>query len=125
MRSRYTAFYQGNIDYLVATHHPTRRSLDSRRTLRNTANYVTWLGLTVIETRQGQPEDKTGMVEFVALYREGGDTAQIHERSQFLQQRGRWFYVEGEMLPLYLPKRNQPCWCGSGKKFKQCHGKKA
>jgi preprotein translocase subunit SecA len=19
--------------------------------------------------------------------------------------------------------RNEPCWCGSGKKFKQCHGK--
>ncbi|NJN76526.1 MAG: zinc chelation protein SecC, partial [Synechococcaceae cyanobacterium RL_1_2] len=22
------------------------------------------------------------------------------------------------------PKKNEPCWCYSGKKFKQCHGKK-
>ncbi|NEQ54934.1 MAG: zinc chelation protein SecC, partial [Leptolyngbya sp. SIO3F4] len=35
---------------------------------------------------------------------------------------GCWFYLDGEMLPPILPKRNQPCWCGSGKKFKHCHG---
>ncbi|MGB3613928.1 MAG: YchJ family protein [Elainellaceae cyanobacterium] len=124
MRSRYTAYCTGTIDYLIATHHPTRRSLNSRRTLSDTANRVTWLGLRVIETRQGQPENKTGVVEFVAVYREGGSVAQLHERSQFLQQRGRWFYLEGEMLPPLSPKRNEPCWCGSGKRFKQCHGKK-
>ena len=25
--------------------------------------------------------------------------------------------------PSKLPGRNEPCWCGSGKKFKKCHGK--
>ena len=25
--------------------------------------------------------------------------------------------------PLPPPQRNQPCPCGSGKKYKQCHGK--
>jgi uncharacterized protein YecA (UPF0149 family) len=25
--------------------------------------------------------------------------------------------------PRKLPGRNEPCWCGSGKKFKKCHGK--
>ncbi|MGB3493563.1 MAG: YchJ family protein [Elainellaceae cyanobacterium] len=125
MRSRYTAYCTKNIDYLIATHHPTRRSADSRQTLTTTANRITWLGLTVIETRQGQPGDKNGVVEFVAAYQEGGKTAQLHERSQFIHQRGRWFYLEGEILPPLQPKRNEPCWCGSEKKFKQCHGKKA
>ena len=23
-----------------------------------------------------------------------------------------------------LPGRNEPCWCGSGKKYKQCHWRK-
>jgi hypothetical protein len=23
-----------------------------------------------------------------------------------------------------LPSRNEPCWCGSGKKYKQCHLRK-
>ena len=25
--------------------------------------------------------------------------------------------------PAKLPGRNEPCWCGSGKKFKKCHGR--
>ncbi len=122
MRSRYTAYCLGQVDYLMATHHPTRRTSDSRP-LADTINRVTWLGLTVVAAHQGQPADKTGEVEFVAVYREGDRTAQLHERSQFRQQRGRWFYLEGDLLPPVQPKRNEPCWCGSGKKFKHCHGK--
>ncbi|HPR62789.1 MAG TPA: SEC-C metal-binding domain-containing protein [Thermoanaerobaculia bacterium] len=26
-----------------------------------------------------------------------------------------------ETPPAVLPGRNEPCWCGSGKKYKQCH----
>lgn len=123
MRSRYSAYCTGNIDYLIATHHPSRRSADMRRCLNQTINQVTWLGLNVVATHKGQPADQTGMVEFVAVYQQGASLAQLHERSQFLRQQGRWFYLEGDMLPPLQPKRNQPCWCGSGKKFKQCHGK--
>jgi preprotein translocase subunit SecA len=32
--------------------------------------------------------------------------------------------VEGSQAPAHAAKlgRNEPCWCGSGKKFKKCHG---
>jgi preprotein translocase subunit SecA len=32
--------------------------------------------------------------------------------------------VEGSLAPAHAAKlgRNDPCWCGSGKKFKKCHG---
>jgi SEC-C motif-containing protein len=125
MRSRYTAFCLGNIDYLIVTHHPTHRSPDSRRTLTATIQRVTWKGLTILHSEAGQPADKTGLVEFVAIYQEDGRTAQLHERSRFRQQRGRWLYLEGDTLPPLKPKRSEPCWCGSGKKFKQCHGQQS
>ena len=48
---------------------------------------------------------------------------QLHERSQFVKENGQWFYTEGEVRSPFIPKRDQPCWCGSGQKFKQCHEK--
>lgn len=122
MRSRYSAYCRGNVDYLIATHHPSKRRLDSRHDLVKTINQVEWLKLIVVDTHQGTPQDAQGMVEFVAIYRVG-KIEQLHERSQFVQQHGRWFYLEGEHLPPLWPKRNQPCWCGSSKKFKQCHSR--
>lgn len=123
MRSRYTAYCLGQIDYLIATHHPLHRAPDSYRQIADTIRRSTWLGLRVLDTQQGQPEDKTGVVEFVAAYRDGKRTAQIHERSRFRQQRGRWLYLEGDLLPPLRPKGSEPCWCGSGKPFKRCHGR--
>lgn len=124
MRSRYSAYCLKNIDYLIQTHHPTGRKSNSRRQITATVNSVTWLGLTVVATQAGQPEDQAGVVEFVAAYQEGLQVAQLHERSRFCREQGRWFYLDGEMLPPLKPNRNQPCWCHSGKTFKQCHGKK-
>jgi SEC-C motif-containing protein len=85
---------------------------------------TTWLGLTILATQQGQPDDQTGIVEFVARFA-AEQPGQIHERSRFKKQKGVWFYLDGEQLPPVEPKRNEPCWCGSGKKYKQCHAKGA
>ncbi|MGF1570869.1 MAG: YchJ family protein [Nodosilinea sp.] len=122
MRSRYTAFAQRQLDYLIATHHPTQRHPDQRRTLANSLAATTWLGLTVLKTSLGQPADREGMVEFVAYYRDA-ELGQVHERSRFVQQKDRWFYLNGDQLPPLIPKGNASCWCGSGKKFKACHGR--
>jgi SEC-C motif domain protein len=106
MRSRYTAFVRGNVDYLIQTLHPAQREPQDRRLLRQSMQQTQWLKLTVIKTQKGQPQDKTGVVEFVAQYREtqaqGFDAAtvhQLHERSRFIQTSGQWFYVTGEHLP--------------------------
>ncbi|NJL45208.1 MAG: hypothetical protein HC922_04545 [Leptolyngbyaceae cyanobacterium SM2_3_12] len=61
-------------------------------------------------------------VEFIAYYREAS-LGQVHERSRFSQQKGRWFYLDGDALPPIFPKPQAPCWCGSGKKYKACHGR--
>lgn len=122
MRSRYTAYVKGQVAYLMATRHPSKRPLDDLEQLQQSCQTPTWLGLTILAVVQGQPLDETGIVEFVARYGPRPE-AQLHEKSRFVKHKGRWFYLEGERLPPLVPKRSEPCWCGSGKKFKQCHGR--
>ena len=124
MRSRYSAYHLKNIDYLFNTEHPNFRKPNSRKLITATANNLKGLGLTILATEGGQPKDDRGIVEFFAVYQEGKTVAQLHERSNFIKEKGKWFYTNGEMLPPFQPKKNEPCWCGSGKKFKQCHGKR-
>lgn len=124
MRSRYSAYCLKNIDYLFNTEHPKYRKPNSRAMITATANSLIWLGLTVLNTERGKSEDETGIVEFIAVYQEGKSVAQLHERSNFIKEKGKWYYTDGEILPPIQPKKkNEPCWCNSGKKFKLCHGK--
>jgi SEC-C motif domain protein len=122
MRSRYSAFHQRAIDYLIATHHPTQRHSGQRTALAQSMASTRWLGLTVLATAAGQAGDRQGVVEFVAYYSDPAP-GQVHERSRFVRQKDRWFYVDGDALPPLVPQRNEPCWCGSGKKYKACHGR--
>lgn len=121
MRSRYTAFYQGNIAYLIATLAPDRRKSDDAQELAKSIKNTTWLGLTIINTQKGKKKDATGVVEFEAIY-QINEPAQLHERSRFVKIDGQWFYVSGDLLPGTNPKPKELCWCRSGKKYKQCHG---
>lgn len=115
------AYCNGNVDYLVATRHSSTRRFDDRINLVKSVKTTVWEALTVLNTRQGRQNHRTGYVEFMAVHSQP-NWGQLHERSRFIKENGRWFYVDGEMLPPILPQRNQACWCGSGKKFKHCHG---
>ena len=136
MRSRYTAYARGAIDYLRETLAPSERGDFNEAETRNWARSAEWRGLQIIEASG----DK---VEFVAKYRAGGKTLEHHEVSTFTKQDGRWYFVDGEshvheegkghehhpvepVKPIIreTPKigRNDPCHCGSGKKYKKCHG---
>ena len=122
MRSRYTAFCQGDIDYLIATHHPNKRTKNESKQLANSIKNTSWLGLKIIDTSPGNKYDVLAFVEFVAVFKTD-DIQQLHERSKFIKTEGKWFYLEGEILPDVIPKPNDNCWCASGKKYKKCHGK--
>lgn len=87
MRSRYTAFAVGDAEHLLASWHPSRRprSLALDPDLR-------WTGLTVLATSGGFGGSE-GTVEFEARYEEGGRPGALHERSRFVREDARWFYV--------------------------------
>lgn len=121
MRSRYTAFATADVDYILATRHPDTRQENKRKQIANSLKNTSWLGLNIIDTSQGKKQDTIGYVEFVAILKTN-EIKQIHERSKFVKVDGKWFYLEGEILPNFIPKRNDNCWCGSGKKYKKCHG---
>lgn len=118
MRSRYTAFVNKDADYLVATWHPDRNPQAFRHELEQGFAGTEWLGLTIFATEDGRSADE-GFVSFVARFRDKEKSGAIIERSRFLKQNGRWFYIDGTRPEI---GRNAPCPCGSGKKFKKCCG---
>ena len=87
MRSRYTAYAVGDTEHVWRTWHPRTRPerVDPPPGLR-------WLGLTVVRTEAGGPEDRTGVVEFRARFAEGREQGTLHEVSTFERRGGRWFY---------------------------------
>ncbi len=91
MRSRYSAFVREDAAYLQATWHPSTRParLDFDAGTR-------WLGLQVRAHRV--VDEAHAEVEFVARCRPAGPgpAMRLHERSRFVREDGRWFYVEGE-----------------------------
>lgn len=91
MRSRYSAFVLQRADYLLATWHASTRpaTLDF-------APGAKWLGLEVRSHRLLDPDHAE--VEFVARYRDGGRAVRLHERSRFVRESGRWFYVDGDQF---------------------------
>ncbi|MCH1927039.1 YchJ family protein [Shewanella sp. C32] len=116
MRSRYSAFVLQLFDYLLLTHAADYRAdLTIQALVEATPDQ--WLGLQVFNSEQ---QDNNGQVHFCAWFKDGGQIGAIHEVSQFILQHGQWYYTTGEQLPVKLPGRNDPCVCGSGKKFKQC-----
>lgn len=89
MRSRYSAFVLGLRDYLLATWHPSTRPA----ALEPDAPGLRWLGLEVRRHETVDTEHAT--VEFVARCKEGGRATRLHERSRFVREDGRWYYVDG------------------------------
>lgn len=125
MRSRFSAARHDITDYLVTSLHPSKRLAEPPPLPTPTSpQAIEWLHLRIVETRGGTAEDDEGSVAFVATYRRDSTLHQLRERSEFLRQGGRWYYLDGETEDRVLPPpgRNSPCWCGSGKKLKKCHG---
>lgn len=133
MRSRYTAYTRGDIGYIEATLASDRRGAFDAVAAKSWATRATWLALRIVSTVRGQPGDADGVVSFVATYREDGKTIEHHETSQFRRDDGgAWRFVEGDTRAAVVePKRagaakvgrNDPCPCGSGRKFKFCCGR--
>lgn len=91
MRSRYCAFVLNRSAYLLATWHANTRPADVLHD-----DSTQWLGLDV--RRHTVNDANHAEVEFVARYRTAGRGVRIHERSRFVREAGRWYYVDGDLL---------------------------
>lgn len=129
MRSRYTAFATHNVDYILDTHDPERVGEIDRKNTEAWAKDSEWLGFELVSSEKGGVDDDAGVIEFVAKYKVKGLAIDHRERAIFRKQNGRWYFVDGQMVggpPVRRTEprigRNDPCHCGSGKKYKKCHG---
>ena len=116
VRSRFSAYCLGKFDYLVETTHPAYREDLTAQMLEE-------------QTRDGELFDTA---EFYAYYELEGSVRQIGERSFFQRKDGKLYYVDGvarrpKAYRRPEPKvgRNDPCPCGSGKKYKKCCGRES
>jgi SEC-C motif-containing protein len=127
MASRYVAYALAEVDYILATHDPATRSEADRDATLEWAKRAKFHGLSILSTDRGEAGDDTGEVEFKAFFTADGMEQVHHEHSKFVRKDGQWFFSEGKQLLVPLkrtePKlgRNDPCFCGSGKKLKKCH----
>jgi SEC-C motif domain protein len=130
MRSRYAAFTRADIGYVMRTHHPSTVGEVDEKATHEWMRGSEWHGLDILLSKGGA-EDLTGRVDFLAKYTDKRGDQEHRESSIFKKKNGKWFYVDGkpggggETIRREEPKvgRNDPCHCGSGKKFKKCHGK--
>ena len=128
MRSRYSAFVKKEIEYILTSLHPEHRSDYDEQATRAWAEGAEWQGIKIVNTVAGGPEDSEGQVEFVASYIEKGNKQEHHELSTFKKEKGIWYFTAGKTMPKPVvraaPKtgRNDPCPCGSNRKFKKCCG---
>lgn len=128
MRARYHAYETCDMEFIKESHDPDNTEGIDWAECEKWARESQWLGLEIISTTKGGEDDKDGIVEFKATYIENEKTIVHHERSYFVKKNGVWFYQK--WLPITSTRinenkvgRNDPCPCGSGKKYKKCCGK--
>lgn len=134
MRARYSAHVHRLVDFIVNTYHPSCHAELEREGIAESAN-SDWCKLDVISTGSGTNESE-GFVTFKAYFNQDGQQFCLEECSRFVRENDLWYYIDGrfpeeqqEIDPRLLQSvkelkvgRNDPCICGSGKKFKKCCG---
>jgi len=127
LRARYAAFATGAIAFIVeTTHSRTRREIDIPY-ITEWSQTSTWRGLQILGTKV--ISDDKAYVSFEAQYFQHGKDQSHKEKSLFEREHEQWRFVTGEELKnptvrYETPRtgRNEPCPCGSGKKYKKCCG---
>lgn len=119
MRSRYSAYTLGLIDYLVLTTWPAQQPGLDRQAMTDWSHNSRWLGLSVEHESTVQEDTDRAQVTFTARWADAdGSAHKQRECSSFVRLNQRWYFITPEIT--VSTGRNEPCPCGSGRKFKQC-----
>src|SRR5690606_22001889 len=131
MRARYSAYAEKNISFIDETQIIVENEAFNKEEALRWAESSDWLGLEVKKTQKGEENDSIGVVEFIAHYKDKASGTELnhHETALFSKSAEGWKFKEGQIhgaqpIKRLAPKvgRNDPCSCGSNKKFKKCCG---
>jgi SEC-C motif-containing protein len=129
MRARFTAYAKLQMDFIESSHDPKFKDGNDMEANRKWAEQTKWLELQIISTEEGGPEDNEGVVEFKAKFDAGDGEQWHHELSHFNKRNGTWYFSDSKspqqktvVRDEKKVGRNDPCSCGSGKKYKKCCG---
>ena len=99
MRSRYSAYATGAVEYIIKTTHPSTRKFHDAEYIEKWAQSSVWQKLEIVAKSGGAATDKKGTVEFKAYFTEANGEPQVHhEHSTFQKELGKWFFVDGKIL---------------------------
>jgi SEC-C motif-containing protein len=126
MRARFTAHATQNYEFVHRTYRGTAKF--PYQALEDTPP-TQWTRLVVHSHSPAVTAD-IAHVDFSAYGMEQGQEMVLHEKAEFAREGDTWIYTrplrEGPApVRSATPKvgRNDPCPCGSGKKFKHCCGR--
>jgi SEC-C motif domain protein len=130
MRARYTAYVVHEIDFIINTCLEGEGIADiDRKATEDWSRESEWHGLKILRIEKGTEKDDEGVVEFEADYTIHHMRDVHHEIAAFKKVNGNWMYTTGNLKTTTVVRdgkkigRNDPCPCGSGKKYKYCCGK--
>lgn len=130
MRARYTAYEKQEIDFIINTCEDSDEVAEiDRKATEDWSKNSTWHGLQILRTEKGTESDEEGVVEFEATYTRKQIRDVHHEMAYFKKINEEWVYSVGQLKTTTVVRegekigRNDPCPCGSGKKYKKCCGR--
>lgn len=95
MRSRYCAFHEKNLDYVIETTDPQALHEFDRK---STSDWMNGATFTKLEVLKSSTEGNKGIVEFKAHYRMADQDEIHHEISKFRKQGGVWYFRDGRVV---------------------------
>jgi SEC-C motif-containing protein len=98
MRARYTAYFCGDVGFIINTTHPDSPYQQAdrktwRKDLKRYCDETQFVGLNMMST---SVEGDVGHVAFKAVLMRGGRDASFTENSRFERQGGKWYYIVAE-----------------------------
>lgn len=100
MRSRYSAYALGLVNYIISTTHPNNSDVRANRQawkkrILNFSKKTSFEGLEVINSFE---EEQEAFVTFTAHLKQNNNNTSFTEKSHFLKVDGLWFYLEGQIV---------------------------
>ena len=127
MRARYSAYVAHEIDFIINSCEEGEGIADiDKEATEEWSRQSKWQGLKILRTEEKGDE---GVVEFIADYTLNQMIEHHHEIAGFKKFNGEWKNVAGNIITETVKRdgekigRNDPCPCGSGKKYKKCCGR--